>query len=55
MAIKATMEILGTRCGTWLPIFSTITNRLWTAISLLHAHFDKDESEAGVPFSCIVG
>ena len=50
MAIKATMEILGTRMGDMNPDILHHYKQTVDSNLLLHAHFDKDESEAGVPF-----
>ena len=50
MAIKATMEILGTRMWDMNPDILHHYKQTVDSNILLHAHFDKDESEAGVPF-----
>ena len=50
MAIKATMEILGTRMWDMNPDILHHYKQTVDSNLLLHAHFDKDESEAGVPF-----
>ena len=50
MAIKATMEILGTRMWDMNPDILHHYKQTVDSNLLLHAHFDKDESDAGVPF-----
>ena len=50
MAIKATMEILGTRMWDMNPDILHHYKQTVDSNILLHAHFDKDESDAGVPF-----
>ena len=50
MAIKATMEILGTRMWDMNPDILHHYKQTVDSNLLLHAHFEKDESEAGVPF-----
>ena len=50
MAIKATMEILGTKMWDMAPDILHHYKQTVDSNLLLHAHFDKDESGAGVPF-----
>lgn len=50
MAIKATMEILGTKMWDMAPDILHHYKQTVDSNILLHAHFDKDESGAGVPF-----
>lgn len=50
MAIKATMEILGTRDWDMAPDILHYYKRTVDNSILLRAHFDKSESDAGVPF-----
>ena len=50
MAIKATMEILGTKMWDMAPDILHHYKQTVDSNLLLHAHFDKDESVAGVPF-----
>ena len=50
MAIKATLEILGTNMWDMAPDMLHHYKQTVDSNLLLHAHFDKDESEAGVPF-----
>ena len=50
MAIKATMEILGTRMWDMNPDILHHYKQIVDSNILLHAHFDKNESDAGVPF-----
>lgn len=50
MAIKATMEILGTRMWDMNPDILHELKKTVDSNILLHAHFDKGESEAGVPY-----
>ncbi len=50
MAIKATMEILGTRMWDMNPDILHHYKQTVDSNLLLHAHFEKDGSEAGVPF-----
>ena len=50
MAIKATMEILGTKMWDMAPDILHHYKQTVDSNILLHAHFDKDESDAGVPF-----
>lgn len=50
MAIKATMEILGTRMWDMNPDILHELKKTVDSNLLLHTHFDKGESEAGVPY-----
>ena len=50
MAIKATMEILGTRMWDMNPDILHELKKTVDSNLLLHAHFDKDESDTGVPY-----
>ena len=50
MAIKATMEILGTKMWDMAPDILHHYKQTVDSNLLLHAHFDKDESEACVPY-----
>ena len=50
MAIKATMEILGTKMWDMAPDILHHYKQTVDSNILLHAHFDKDGSEAGVPY-----
>ena len=50
MAIKATMEILGTKMWDMAPDILHHYKQTVDSNILLHAHFDKDESGTGVPF-----
>ena len=50
MAIKATMEILGTKMWDMAPDILHHYKQTVDSNILLHAHFDKDESGAGIPF-----
>ena len=50
MAIKATMEIVGTRDWDMAPDILHYYKRTVDNSILLRAHFDKNESDAGVPF-----
>lgn len=50
MAIKATMEILGTKMWDMAPDILHHYKQTVDSNLLLHAHFEKDESEACVPY-----
>ena len=50
MAIKATMEILGTKMWDMAPDILHHYKQTVDSNILLHAHFEKDESGAGIPF-----
>lgn len=50
MAIKATMEILGTKMWDMAPDILHHYKQTVDSNILLHAHFDKDESDADVPY-----
>ena len=50
MAIKATLEILGTRMWDMNPDILHELKKTVDSNLLLHAHFDKGENEAGVPY-----
>ena len=50
MAIKATMEILGTRMWDMVPELLHHYKQTVDSNLLLHAHFDNDESERGIPY-----
>lgn len=50
MAIKATMEILGTKMWDMAPDILHHYKQTVDSNLLLHAHFDKDESGACVPY-----
>lgn len=50
MAIKATLEILGTKMWDMAPDILHHYKQTVDSNILLHAHFDKDESGAGIPF-----
>ena len=50
MAIKATMEIFGTRDWDMAPDILHHYKQIVDSNALIRAHFDKNESESDVPY-----